>query len=113
MALEGRLDSASYQVLEEELAPFLDGRAKSIRFDMAGLEYMSSMGLRVFLKVGKTLRTKDGKMVFTNLQPQIRKVFEIAGALPSLNVFETTEEADRYLDEVQRQVLAKQDAKGS
>ena len=39
-----------------------------------------------------------------NLQPQIRKVFDIIQALPSLNVFESVEELDQYLAEMQRKV---------
>jgi hypothetical protein len=40
-----------------------------------------------------------------NLQPQIKKVFEIINALPSLQVFATIEELDNYLTEMQRQTL--------
>jgi ABC-type proline/glycine betaine transport system permease subunit len=40
----------------------------------------------------------------TTLQPQIRKVFEIIQALPSLNIFESVAELDRYLAAMQRKV---------
>jgi hypothetical protein len=43
-------------------------------------------------------------VALTNLQPQIRKVFEIIQALPSLNIFESVEELDRYLAAMQRKV---------
>jgi anti-sigma B factor antagonist len=46
----------------------------------------------------------------TNLQPQIRKVFEIIMALPSLNVFESVADLDRYLTGIQKKVLGKDQA---
>jgi len=36
--------------------------------------------------------------MFINLQPQIKKVFEILNALPSLKVFASIQELDSYLD---------------
>jgi hypothetical protein len=39
--------------------------------------------------------------VFINLQPQIKKVFEILNALPSLKVFASIQELDNYLDAMQ------------
>ena len=107
IALDGRLDSATYKQLEEILDPLLNGMAHSIQYDLANLTYMSSMGLRVFLKTAKSLKAAGGKMAVTNMQPQIRKVFEIANALGPHALFESVEEADRYLDIMQKRELAK------
>jgi len=43
-------------------------------------------------------------MVFINLQPQIQKVFDILKAIPSLKVFASIQELDRYLDLMQKKV---------
>jgi hypothetical protein len=37
-----------------------------------------------------------------NLQPQIKKVFDILNALPTMQVFASIEEMDRYLDAMQK-----------
>ncbi len=107
IALDGRLDSATYQQLEAILDRLLNGVARSIQYDLTNLTYMSSMGLRLFLRTAKALKASGGKMAVTNAQPQIRKVFEIANALGPLSVFESNEEADRYLDMMQKRELAK------
>ena len=39
-----------------------------------------------------------------NLQPQIRKVFDIVSALPTMQVFKNIEELDEYLDVMQKKV---------
>ena len=53
-------------------------------------------------KTGVT-RGKDG-----NMQPQIEKVFDIANALPAQSIFTSTEEADNYLDSMQKRVLGEE-----
>ena len=71
-------------------------------FDLKDLTYISSAGVRVFVVVKKALKATGGTVALTNLQPQIRKVFEIIQALPSMNLFESVEELDRYLAAIQR-----------
>jgi anti-anti-sigma factor len=75
-----------------------------IVLDMAEVNYLSSAGIRVILKTKKMLTAYNGKLVFMNLQPQIKKVFEIINALPSMRVFKDLHEMDDYLDRMQRKV---------
>ena len=72
---------------------------------MAGVNYISSMGVRVVLKAQKELKLRGGSLSLMNLQPQIKKVFEIINALPSMQVFSSIEELDKYLAEMQRQTI--------
>ncbi|HBD08654.1 MAG TPA: anti-sigma factor antagonist, partial [Syntrophobacteraceae bacterium] len=96
----------TYEVLEKRVEYVLqEGQAKHITLDMAGVEYISSMGVRVVLKTQKQLKQRGGTLSMMNLQPQIKKVFEIINALPSLQVFASIEELDNYLTEMQRQAL--------
>ena len=50
----------------------------------------------------KAMQKCGGKVLFTHLQPQIKKVFDILNALPSLQVFTSIEELDNYLDTMQK-----------
>jgi anti-sigma B factor antagonist len=102
----GSLDSNTFQVLEKKVEYLLrEGQAKLITLDMAGVVYISSMGVRVILKTQKELKQRGGSLVMMNLQPQIKKVFEIINALPSLQIFSSVQEMDAYLTEMQRQTL--------
>ena len=47
-------------------------------FDFAGLEYISSAGLRVLLSAQKAMN-KQGSMVVRNVNPIVRDVFDITG----------------------------------
>ena len=100
----GSLDSNTSTLLEDRLALIKKGNRRAIIFDLKGLTYISSAGVRVFVGLRKAMKLSGGTVAFTNLQPQIRKVFEIIQALPSVNIFESVQELDQYLAEMQRKV---------
>ena len=100
---EGSLDTDTYPILEEKVDSLLNTHPGTIIFDMEKLDYISSMGVRVIAKAKKSLKESGSKVVLLNLQPQIRKVFEIIKALPSEQIFSSIEEMDRYLDSMQKE----------
>jgi anti-sigma B factor antagonist len=110
LSLAGSLDSNTYSVLEQKVDYLIgEGEAKVINFDMAGVDYISSMGVRVILKAQKDLKKRGGHLTMMNLRPQIERVFKIINALPSLQIFSSIEELDDYLTEMQRQAIQGKD----
>jgi len=105
----GSLDSNTYLGLQEEIDKILQEKPNMIVFDMKALDYMSSAGVRVVLKTRNTLQKNGGKITFLNLQPQIKKVFEIINAMPSLKIFTSIRELDEYLDVMQKKTIAGED----
>ena len=67
-------------------------------------ETLSSAGLRVIFKAKKLMDANGGKFLMVNLQPQIKKVFEIIKALDGMNVFKDQAEMDEYLAAMQDKV---------
>lgn len=98
----GSLDGNTYQMLEGTVEAVLKELPDVIIFDLEFLDYINSMGIRVLLKTKKSLEKNDGKIIFMHLQPQIRKVFDILNALPTLQVFTSIQELDQYLDTMQK-----------
>jgi anti-anti-sigma factor len=109
IALEGRLDTDTSAGLESRVEEVLGKDLRGLVFNMAKLDYISSMGVRVVFKALKRMREKGGKLVLINLQKQIRKVFDIAQALPPESIFASVEEADAYLDAMQKKALEEDD----
>jgi len=102
----GRLDAMSYGEFDEamlELLPRLDDGG-TVVVDLAGLEYVSSAGLRSLARIRKSTRARNGHTLLLNPQPQVRKVFDIVKAVPVNEVFASTQELDAYLDRMQRQI---------
>ncbi len=77
ISLEGRLDTTTAPELERELKGSLDG-VSDLTLDFAGLEYISSAGLRVLLSAQKIMN-KQGKMSIRNVNETIMEIFEVTG----------------------------------
>jgi len=98
----GTLDANTYMILEKTVDAVLKQMPDVIIFDLEFLDYINSMGVRVLLKTKKALEKNGGKIMFMRLQPQIKKVFDILNALPTLQVFASIKEMDEYLDAMQK-----------
>lgn len=48
-------------------------------FDATGLEYVSSAGIRVFMDLYDKNKVSGGKIMFVNMKPEIKRVFELVG----------------------------------
>ena len=84
LIVSGRLDTQTAPELENELDAVLAG-IKELVFDMTGLEYVSSAGLRVILKAQKAMNAQ-GSMKLTGVNDSIMEVFDITGFLDILTI---------------------------
>ena len=83
-AVSGRLDTQTAPELEKELDACIAG-LKELIFNMKGLEYISSAGLRVILKAQKIMNTQ-GVMKLIGVNDGIMEVFDITGFLDILTI---------------------------
>jgi anti-anti-sigma factor len=107
IALVGRIDTHTYQDLDQRLAPVLGNVVvDNLVLDLGGVDYISSAGVRSVFRARKALAARGGKVLVLNPQPQVKKVFDIVKAVPITDVFRSTAELDAYLDKMQKKVLA-------
>ena len=83
IGLSGKLDTSTFVSLENELEDI--DNYKNIIFDFKDLNYISSVGLRILLKVYKNTLANDGKLTVINLNETVQTVFEETGFLDLLN----------------------------
>ncbi len=100
----GAINAGTSDILEAKVDEILKSRPNVIIFDMEFTDYISSAGIRVLLKTKKAMKAVNGRVAFMKLQPQIRKVFDILKAIPTLEVFASIQELDEYLDLMQKKV---------
>jgi len=105
ISIAGSLDSNTAQQLQQCVDSEINDSIATIIFDFKDLDFLSSAGLRVIFKTKKMMDTSGGKFLLVNLQPQIKKVFEIIKALDGMNVFKNQEEMDNYLAAMQNKVI--------
>jgi anti-anti-sigma factor len=105
LALEGRLDTHTAPELDVVLDRLLaqKGIARMV-FDLGKLEYLSSAGIRCFIRARKAIEPTGGKVAIVNPQPAVQKVLDIVKAIPPGGLFKSVAELDAYLDEMQRKV---------
>ena len=84
ISLEGRLDTATAPELEAVIDTALTG-VEELIMDLEQLEYVSSAGLRVFLKAQKLMNTK-GTMKTIHVNATIMEVFDITGFVDILTI---------------------------
>ena len=105
ISLAGSLDTDTAPQLQEKVDQEIDSTVHMVILDLKRLHFLSSAGLRVIFKTKKQMDEHHGKFMLLNLQPQVRKVFDIIKALDGMNVFKSQEEMDEYLTAMQNKVL--------
>ena len=84
LALSGRLDITTVGELDPLLANGLDGVSKLV-FDFAGLDYISSAGLRSLLSAQKKMNSQ-GEMIIKNVNEIVSEIFDITGFVDILTI---------------------------
>lgn len=110
LALKGKLDSEAAHNLDKEIKRLLaEHDLDSIILDMSELKFIASTGIGIIIKVKSYLNRQHKELMMLNLQPQVKKVFDIVHLLPVLSVFEDYEELDRYLAKLQNKIINDED----
>jgi anti-sigma B factor antagonist len=104
ISIAGSLDSNTAPELQQSIDSEINDSVSATVLDFKELDFLSSAGLRVIFKTKKFMDNSGGKFLMVNLQPQIKKVFEIIKALDGMNVFKNQAEMDEYLTAMQDKV---------
>ncbi|MBQ9871323.1 MAG: STAS domain-containing protein [Eubacterium sp.] len=76
--VEGKIDALTSEEFQNIVLKAFT-KDKNVVLNLEGVTYMSSAGLRALVLGEKTARSKGGKMVIINLQPQVHEVLKVTG----------------------------------
>lgn len=96
VAPAGRIDHASAAALEAALAPLLDDAAQrrgALVLDFSGVDYISSVGLRVLMLAARQMRAAQARIGVAALQSVVAEIFTISRFDKVLPVCATLEQA--------------------
>jgi len=79
ISISGELDTTTTPELEAVLAQESQSNPKTYIFDLADMDYISSVGLRVFLANLKKVKGAGGRMLLAGLNEEVQEVFDMAG----------------------------------
>jgi len=92
----GRLDHENCEGFQRDLAAELEACAResaALVLDIAGLEYVSSAGLRCLMMAAKQATAHHGRVVLASPQPVVAEILRISRFDLVLPVYGTTREA--------------------
>ncbi len=79
VTVKGRMDAVTTPAFEKSLGELIAGGEIRFVVELAGLDYISSAGLRGILASAKTLKGKGGEIRFANVGGAVKEVFDISG----------------------------------
>jgi len=88
VALHGHLILDNGTMLHDEVRSLIEGGAKRVLVDMAGVDFIDSHGIGQMVACETTSRSRQAEVRFVGLRPKVMKVLELTG-LPGLLKFES------------------------
>jgi anti-sigma B factor antagonist len=92
----GRIDHPNAGLFEDALRPVLEqsGISKeALVLDFSGVEYISSVGLRVLMAGAKQAHAQGSKIAVASLQPVVAEIFAISRFNRILDVYPSVSDA--------------------
>lgn len=77
VAIEGQLVAGNRQQLREAIVSEIDRGARSFVIDFAEAGYVDSAGLGALVSLSKKIRESSGSLRLTNLNEDLRSLFEL------------------------------------
>ena len=90
---QGRIDTETTPELENRLLALIQRGDAQIVLDLAGVDYMSSRGLRALLVVSRKCGQSEARFVLAGLTDFTTDLLTITGFLPHFEVFGTIDDA--------------------
>jgi anti-sigma B factor antagonist len=97
ISVSGKIDAVTSKELENALAGLIDKNRNFLIIDMEKVEYLSSSGLRVLMASKNKLKKKDGDLLLAALQPFVKEVFSLTGAMRFFSIYPGHREAIKSL----------------
>lgn len=95
VAVKGRVDSMNANQLGDALTGEIDGGHTQIVLDLAGVDYMSSAGLREMVAALKRVKRMngDGDVRLSQPSERVREVLEMAGLDTIFRIYDSQDGA--------------------
>ena len=97
LTARGRLDADTTASFAEVMDRCIERGDRKIVLDIAGLDYVSSVGLRALILAAKRLQPLGGRIVLCAPQERTLKLLEIAGFTSIFTIAATRAEAEERL----------------
>lgn len=81
VTLSGEFDNIACVEAKKKLAPLLEQEGHDVEIDCAGLTYISSSGLRLFINIYKHQHDIGRRNILTHVSDHVKDVLDMGGFL--------------------------------
>jgi anti-anti-sigma factor len=104
LTISGRIDGVTAPEVQKKLEEAIKSKKNfTLILDLQNLEYISSVGIRVLFLSAKKVKEQGGSVKMMNISHGVKGILDLAGFLPGIAsqgqaIFESIDEADKYLE---------------
>lgn len=96
LTIKGRFDTFGAGAAQRELDAHYPEHPRFIVIDLAGVDFISSAGIRVLLITLKEVQARKGVLALVGLQPYCREVIESVHIADILREFDSVDQAEAF-----------------
>jgi len=93
LALIGKLDIAGLHAIDMKFHGYTAARRRPTLVDISGLEFITSLGMGMFISCARSLQRFGAKMVLLNPQPEIEEALKAVGIDQGVPIVHSVEDA--------------------
>jgi anti-sigma B factor antagonist len=91
--LSGRFDIIGTGQIETKFAGYCSGDKVHVIVDLAGVDFLASIGIRLLVLTAKSVAHRGGRMVILNPTPDVHHILDLAGIMSIIPVYSSLESA--------------------
>lgn len=94
ISIKGEIDHHSAQYISKKIdSEIISNNIKKIVFDFSNVSFMDSSGIGVIIGRYRNIQTLRGKAAIANVNPYIKKVFEMSGIPAVISLYDNLDSA--------------------
>ncbi len=93
ITLAGRLDTPGVSQVETQFTAHLAPQGNNAIIDLSAVDFVTSLGIRLFVSTARALRTRQAKLALYGVQERVRQTFESMAIQQLLPICATEGEA--------------------
>jgi anti-sigma B factor antagonist len=97
LAIVGRMDVVGLHAIDMKFHGYTAARRRPALVDLSGLEFISSLGMGMFVSCARSLQRFGAKMVLLNPRPEVEEALKAVGIDQGIPIVRSVEDAHRIL----------------
>lgn len=92
--IDGDIDHHETEMIRDRIDGYIrSGQAKNLIFDFANVSFMDSSGIGLLMGRYRNIKDIGGKVMLSNISPQLNRVLKISGIYNLMDQFESIDDA--------------------